>query len=731
MCQEIRRFLFGAFKLLVLVLTCSLFTINSAQNAIAQTSLLRPVITRDNAAQLVETLRIGKGSVYYAQWSPRGDLFVVRTTIGLWIYHPDDFKAEPRFIEASLSNFAYAFSPEGRYLIVSASQGALIYHTENLDHAQSLNSNDGGFDQLRFTPDGNYLLARSESGSLQLWSVGNKFSGGIESHVHNVDRFMISPDSKTVVTISNDGSAALLTLAALEQVAHWDATGKFSYAAFSPNSQMLLLWESSLAASVWDLTGELQQIITFNVLHGLFFNNDGSRAVIYTQADSSEGGMQLALWDLRSGQQVGSNHPINDSALIGINPATRKLLYDFGVDLYSWDFESSTEPYFNGGGVSSPGYRVVFSPDGKHMLMFKDSSSVVYVPAEGALHNDDICCLAHHKANLIDGSFKRDSSQFATWSLDGTVQLWDARTGEALDTLTGFQQDNLIAVAGEKLASGGPQGSLHVWNLKEGALRAEVFPYGSGWMPYTIPITHLVITRDGSAIFGSTEFHDAYQWDGQSAEASTLPFAEVSGLTLNDAGTELWYATGEATQYLDLKTFQISAAHPTSENSTITALGKTAAVLAKAIRRYDPTTQQYINEITITDYSASVSEPEIVIGTHQNTVRALVFAPGGSEFATGSQDGTAAVWDIATRQKRLDLAAHMGGVYSVAYSPDGSLIATAGVNRSVKVWDANTGRLLMTLYGHRSAVMAVLFSATGDRIISAGADGTIRVWSVR
>ena len=74
------------------------------------------------------------------------------------------------------------------------------------------------------------------------------------------------------------------------------------------------------------------------------------------------------------------------------------------------------------------------------------------------------------------------------------------------------------------------------------------------------------------------------------------------------------------------------------------------------------------------------------------------------------------------------LKAHSGAAWSVAFSPDSRTLATGGNDTTIKLWNLASLQQTATLRGHSGPVDGLAFSQDGTLLVSASGDGTARLW---
>src|SRR5947209_4355226 len=276
-----------------------------------------------------------------------------------------------------------------------------------------------------------------------------------------------------------------------------------------------------------------------------------------------------------------------------------------------------------------------------------------------------------------------DSQLIASSSLDETVQLWKALTG-----------DNVLTYRGNSL-----QAQAITWS-PDGKFIAST----SGLLSETV---HIWDTSTGH----SSPKHATYAGHAESIQAiAWSPDGKFIASASDDATVQVWNATTGRTiftyrgQRLGIKTVAWSSD------------GKRIASGSE--------------DKTVHVWDAATGGNIVAYYAHSDKVNSLAWLPGGTHIASASGDATVQVWDASTGRKVFVYSGHAGGVSSVAWSPDGIRIASSSLDETVQVWHAITGSCIFTYSGHSDWVSAVAWSPDGQRIASGSWDKTVQVWKI-
>ena len=106
----------------------------------------------------------------------------------------------------------------------------------------------------------------------------------------------------------------------------------------------------------------------------------------------------------------------------------------------------------------------------------------------------------------------------------------------------------------------------------------------------------------------------------------------------------------------------------------------------------------------------------------------MAFSPDGKTLAA-SVDGTVRLWDVATG-KGMPPPRGLSGRSHVSFSPDGKTLASGSDDDTVRLADVATGRQIGSpLTGHTGDVSkSAVFSPDGKTLASGGYQGTVQLW---
>jgi WD40 repeat protein len=188
-----------------------------------------------------------------------------------------------------------------------------------------------------------------------------------------------------------------------------------------------------------------------------------------------------------------------------------------------------------------------------------------------------------------------------------------------------------------------------------------------------------------------------------------------------------WYDTPEAARYYDPPEGGWPAGGPPWEQPG----PKVSALLEswRALRSQRASGFRWLRSLRPEE--AHLGSPQIaVIRGHEAGVTCVAVSPDGRRIASGSEDTTVRVFDLATTSKVAILRGHEGRVTGVRWSADGSQVISGSIDRTIRTWDVVHGQELgcLRLEGHEDEVTCFDLAPDGERIVTGSVDRTVRLW---
>ena len=311
--------------------------------------------------------------------------------------------------------------------------------------------------------------------------------------------------------------------------------------------------------------------------------------------------------------------------------------------------------------------RDLAAPFAQHVL-----AEIAYSPGPAYIFSD-------HKDAVRTVSFNPDGSLIASGSDDGTVNLWDAVTGELINSVNGHldrTSEITFGADGSLFISSGADGMLKIWDV--------------------IDIRVVDTIR-------------ASQWDITTSSISPDMQVIASGVWENNTIT-LWDAeTHESIRVFDAHDSPITVLLFAPDNRTIISADSQGVVLI-----WDYTTGEIQHKIT----------------HHSELIYDMAIDQTGQRLAIASADGTVSLWDVAVGEFVRTYNENRGEIQSVAFSHDSTRLAIGNEDGTISLVDVITGAVILRLYGHTAAVTALTFSPDDTGVLSGSLDHRIILWDI-
>ncbi|WP_204104703.1 MULTISPECIES: WD40 repeat domain-containing protein [Spirulina sp. CCY15215] len=196
-------------------------------------------------------------------------------------------------------------------------------------------------------------------------------------------------------------------------------------------------------------------------------------------------------------------------------------------------------------------------------------------------------------------------------------------------------------------------------------------------------------------------------------------------LTLNSTGTAIAYQKGKNIRVMNLDREETLYTIPKSAMREMYALCPDADILVRvknSIHRNSP-------EIEIWDRG----ELKHSLYGHQLDITVIAIAPDGKILATGCEDGSIRLWQMATGKllgnfsTHLIFGSHNSAVSHLAFSADGHTLVSTAQDSTIKLWDLRTRDRPYTLKLFSSYA---LLSPVGLILAAIAWQGKIQLWEL-
>ncbi len=521
---------------------------------------------------------------------------------------------------------------------------------------------------LAFAADGSYLASSDHGGVVRLWDPATcRTQAVLQGDSERLEHLALSPDGK--VLLAAGGKAAWM----------WDVEAEELLSSYSVEGE-------SISAVAFDRRGEW---VAIGHGHGLISLLKPGQERPYRTLRSRFG----LSWIEPSpaGDELAAGHfGIDLIPLASMSGTTRLKNFKRHIDgvqisddgsqvitqsyktIRIWDLETGRPP------IELDGSRVMSSSGGAVVVVGEHERS----DGIRIWHRDTRMILDEAKHGAVITAFDLDpgGTLLATGAADGTVRLWDARTGDQLRQLVGPSSVAydvvLIEDAGAVVASY-PDGSLWVWETDTSTLRHVLYHPESQrtWHMWAVPSTSLVLTN------------------------------VVNG------GTYLWDLTrGGISKRLFENFVSIAAAAFTPDGQLVLSLS------------HQPAPGVWSGESGRLLFS---------LRGHRAPVEGIALLDHGRQIVTGAGDGTLGWWRAVDGERRQLLPSSRSGITAVAASSSGDLLLTGDRDGAVRIRHAADGDEIVRLLSSPVGGWAVVTPDGRWDASQEGRDSGFTVWSGR
>jgi WD40 repeat protein/serine/threonine protein kinase len=592
-----------------------------------------------------------------------------------------------------------AFSPDGAELVTASFDRTARIWDSNTGTLLATLHHEGQIHRVAFSPDGKIIGTASDDGRARLWDAktGQSLATPLR-HRKEVNDIAFSADSKRVLTASDDGTVGVWDVeTGRPKLSLFRHSGPVERASFSPDGFKILTSSSPSStagrAEVWDArTGDLISVVPSREsrIVSASFSPDGRSILL--NADGAG-----RVWDavtataltpmLRHGSQV---------TIIALEAKGERLLTASKDG--TWRIWDLTADAFVSQSVDLPHtvFHAEFDPKGEQILACERASrepvpgiNLAYVLKTSAIENTNHFVI--HQNAICNGTFSPDSLSFITFSTDGILCQWDAKTCHPISPIFRWGQgfcNGAFSPNGSLIAAADSNRNVRVTKVSDWEQNIPALPQDA-------LVQVLTFSPDGTRIAAAS-----YATDG------------------SKGWVKLWNAeTGKLLIPAIPHIGTIPAMHFTSNGRQLLTACNPRDQLPGYAAVWDADTGK--NKFYL---------------PHSDGVADAQFSPDNKCIVTASEDRTARIWDATTGKAVGQIMRHKRTVFQALFSPDGRQVLTGSHDGTVRLWDSKTGEPLTPPLVCGGMVWSATFSPDGTKIMAGSGDwdstGQVHLWTI-